>query len=167
MGAPRAPSGDTLDVGLREAAPRKHRSSLNMILILEAHHGLEVEEGLKPSLRDLSLVRRVRGVPSGVLQHVPQDHGGHRCFAVSHANEVFHHLEEGCRRGLGSARDRKVFRGERLKLRTFPTWCAAVGPEDYRKTLEKRFERFIDEKKARNEMHEDAWYGKPRQHVGQ
>ena len=38
-----------------------------------AHHGLEVEERLEPALRDLGLVRRVRGVPGRVLEQVALD----------------------------------------------------------------------------------------------
>ncbi len=39
-----------------------------------ADHGLEVEQGLEPTLRDLGLVRRIGRVPQRVLQHIPQDH---------------------------------------------------------------------------------------------
>ena len=39
-----------------------------------ADHRLEVQQRLQPALRDLRLVRRVGGVPAGVLQHVAQDH---------------------------------------------------------------------------------------------
>ncbi len=39
-----------------------------------AHHGLEVQECFQAALRDLRLVRRVRGVPGRVLEHVAQDH---------------------------------------------------------------------------------------------
>jgi glycine dehydrogenase (decarboxylating) len=38
------------------------------------HHGLEVQQRLEAPLRDLRLVRRVRGVPAGVLEDVPLDH---------------------------------------------------------------------------------------------
>ena len=39
------------------------------------HHGLEVQQRLQPALGDLRLVRGVRRVPGGVLQHVAADHG--------------------------------------------------------------------------------------------
>ena len=35
------------------------------------HHGLEIEKRLEPALRELSLVRRVGGVPTGIFQDVP------------------------------------------------------------------------------------------------
>ena len=37
-------------------------------------HRLEVQQRLEAALRDLRLVRRVRRVPGGVLEHVPLDH---------------------------------------------------------------------------------------------
>ena len=37
-------------------------------------NGLEVQQGLQPALADLRLIRRVRGVPGRVLQHVAPDH---------------------------------------------------------------------------------------------
>ena len=40
-----------------------------------ADHRLEVEQRLEPALADLRLVRRVRGVPSRVLEDVAPDHG--------------------------------------------------------------------------------------------
>ena len=52
-----------------------------------AHHRLEVEQRLEPSLRDLGLVRRVRGVPGRVLQHVAQDDGRRDRVRVAHADE--------------------------------------------------------------------------------
>ena len=39
-----------------------------------ADHGLEVEQRLEAALGDLGLVRRVRGVPARVLEHVAPDH---------------------------------------------------------------------------------------------
>ncbi len=39
-----------------------------------ADHGLEVDQRLEPALGDLGLVRRVGGVPAGVLEHVAADH---------------------------------------------------------------------------------------------
>ena len=38
-----------------------------------SNHGLEVEQRFEPALGDFRLVRRVRGVPAGVLQHVAAD----------------------------------------------------------------------------------------------
>jgi hypothetical protein len=39
-----------------------------------AHHGLEIQQRLQPSLRQLRLIGRVGGVPARVLQHVALDH---------------------------------------------------------------------------------------------
>ncbi len=49
--------------------------------------GLEVQEGLEPALGDLRLVRRVRRVPGGVLQHVAPHHGRGAGAVVAHADE--------------------------------------------------------------------------------
>ena len=37
-------------------------------------HGLEVQQCLEPALGDLRLVRRVGGVPAGILQHIAANH---------------------------------------------------------------------------------------------
>ena len=52
-----------------------------------AHHGLEVEQRLEPSLRDLGLVRRVRRVPGGILQNVAEDDRRRHGVRVAHADE--------------------------------------------------------------------------------
>lgn len=49
-------------------------------------HGLEVEEGLEPSLGNLGLVGGILGVPSGVFHQIPQDHGGGEGAIVTHPN---------------------------------------------------------------------------------
>mmetsp|Transcript_3300 Transcript_3300/g.11596 ORF Transcript_3300/g.11596 Transcript_3300/m.11596 type:complete len:853 (+) Transcript_3300:643-3201(+) len=51
-------------------------------------HGLVVEQGLEPALGDLRLVGGVLSVPPGVLEQVPQDHGGGQGTIVPHADEV-------------------------------------------------------------------------------
>jgi hypothetical protein len=51
-----------------------------------AHHRLEVDERLEASLRDLGLIRRIRRVPAGVLEHVAQDHGRRVAIVVAHAD---------------------------------------------------------------------------------
>ena len=51
-------------------------------------HGLEVEQDLQPSLRDLRLVRGVLRVPARVLEDVPQDHGRRDGAVVAPADEV-------------------------------------------------------------------------------
>ena len=57
-----------------------------------ADHGLEVEERLEPTLADLGLVGRVRGVPGRVLEHVAQDHAGGVGAVVASADERGDHL---------------------------------------------------------------------------
>ena len=57
-----------------------------------AHHRLEVQQRLEPALTDLGLVGRVRGVPSRVLEHVAQDHGGRDRVVVAEPDERREHL---------------------------------------------------------------------------
>ena len=57
-----------------------------------ADHRLEIDERLEPSLRYLGLVRRVRGVPRRILEHVAQDHAGRVRAVVPLADERSHHL---------------------------------------------------------------------------
>ena len=49
--------------------------------------GLEVQQRLQPALRDLGLVRRVGGVPAGVLEQVAQDDGRRRAPVVAETDE--------------------------------------------------------------------------------
>ena len=52
------------------------------------HHGLEVQQCFQPTLADLGLIRRVRGVPRRVLQHVAlHDQRGARAV-VAHADQA-------------------------------------------------------------------------------
>ena len=57
-----------------------------------ADHGLEVEQRLEPALGDLRLVRRVGGVPGGVLQHVAPDHRRGDRAVVAEADHRGQHL---------------------------------------------------------------------------
>ena len=50
------------------------------------HHRLEVQHRLEAALADLGLVRRVRGVPGGVLEDVPQQHRRGECVVVTLAD---------------------------------------------------------------------------------
>ena len=50
-------------------------------------HRLEVEERLEPTLRDLGLVGRVRGVPRRVLEHIAGDHRRRERSAVAEADQ--------------------------------------------------------------------------------
>ena len=54
-------------------------------------HRLEVQQRLQAALRDLWLVRRVRGVPGGVLQHVAADHRGRDRVVVAEADHRHPH----------------------------------------------------------------------------
>ena len=49
--------------------------------------GLEVQQRLQAALRDLGLVRRVRGVPAGVLEQVAADHRGRHAAVVAETDE--------------------------------------------------------------------------------
>ena len=53
---------------------------------------LEVQQCLEPALRDLRLIRRIRGVPRRILDHVAlDDRRGHR-VRIPHADERAEHL---------------------------------------------------------------------------
>ena len=52
-----------------------------------AHHGLEVQDRLHPSLGDLGLVRRVGRVPRRVLHDVAQNHRRRACAVVALADQ--------------------------------------------------------------------------------
>jgi hypothetical protein len=76
-------------------------------------HRLEREQGLEPSLRDLGLVRRVRGVPARVLEDVPQDDGRRERVVVPHPEIRTEHLvPRGQRRQLGQGIPLGSGRGE-------------------------------------------------------
>ena len=49
--------------------------------------GLKIQQRLQPALRHLGLVRRVGGVPAGVLEQVAQDDGGRHAPVVAEADE--------------------------------------------------------------------------------
>ncbi len=55
------------------------------------HQGLEVEQRLQPPLADLRLIRRVRGVPGRVLQHIALNDAGHQGVVVALADIAAHH----------------------------------------------------------------------------
>ena len=64
-------------------------------------HRLEVQQRLEPALADLRLVRRVRGVPGRVLQHVAADHRRGERAVVAQAD---HRARDGVRRPSRAAR---------------------------------------------------------------
>lgn len=49
---------------------------------------LEIQQRFEPALRDLRLVRRVRGVPAGIFQHVAQDDGWRESAVIAHADQA-------------------------------------------------------------------------------
>ena len=78
------------------------------------HHLLKVEQGFEAALAHLGLVRRVRGVPRRVLEHVAQhhrrgdgaviahsDHGDERTVPAGHRAQGLHRLALGQRRVEG------------------------------------------------------------------
>lgn len=50
-------------------------------------HGLEIQQTLQSSLRDLRLIGGVLSVPSRVLHDVSQDHRGHESIVIAHPDE--------------------------------------------------------------------------------
>ena len=49
------------------------------------NHLLVVEQGFQAPLTDLRLIRRIRGIPAGILQHIALDHFRHQGAVVAHA----------------------------------------------------------------------------------
>ena len=47
-----------------------------------AHHRLKIEESFQPSLCDFGLIRRVGGVPAGVLEHVASNDAGRHAVVI-------------------------------------------------------------------------------------
>ena len=86
-------------IGAGEAAGHRHRLGGGGRLVEQrgvgdrepgqlADHGLEVEQRLQPALADLRLVRGVRGVPGGVLEHVAADDRRGVGIGVPHADQA-------------------------------------------------------------------------------
>ena len=50
------------------------------------HHLLEIQQRLETSLRNLSLIRSISGVPTRILQNVSLDHLWHMSPVVTHAD---------------------------------------------------------------------------------
>mmetsp|Transcript_91931 Transcript_91931/g.281295 ORF Transcript_91931/g.281295 Transcript_91931/m.281295 type:complete len:932 (-) Transcript_91931:353-3148(-) len=92
---------EELGLGLRIHGARDHRHGLcpGGALVQErgvghlharelAHQRLEVHQRLEAALRDLRLVRRIRGVPPWILEQVPLHHAGDVRSVIAHADEV-------------------------------------------------------------------------------
>ena len=93
-----------LRAGGRLVQQRRHHPEPGQV----THHRLERQHRLETPLRDLRLVRRVRRVPPGVLQHVAPEHRGEVCVVVPLPDERPHRRVQlrkppqlGGRRGLG------------------------------------------------------------------
>ena len=80
-----------------QAMEHRHRLGRRRALVEErrrrdVHAGqilddrLEVQQRLEPALRDLRLIRRVRRVPAGILEHVPQDDARRDAAVVAQAD---------------------------------------------------------------------------------
>ncbi|MGX1371530.1 hypothetical protein RKD19_006889 [Streptomyces canus] len=108
-------------------------------------HGLEVEQGLQPSLRDLRLVRRVGRVPGRVLHDVAQDdrrgegavvpepdHGVEHLVPVGQGPQLGQHLGLGARTGqfqrIGVLDHVRNGGGGQLVERAVPDLSEHLGP---------------------------------------
>ena len=60
------------------------------------HHGLEIDEHLQSPLRDFSLIRRVRRVPTRIFQDVAEDHLRRDGVVITHADEAAEDLVLRC-----------------------------------------------------------------------
>ncbi len=78
-----------------------------------AHQRLEIQHPFQPSLRDLGLVGRIRGVPGRVLQHVAGDHLRQPGRVVAHADVVAKDAVAGGQ--LAQARQRLRFPHRRIE----------------------------------------------------
>ena len=62
------------------------------------HHGLKIQQGLQPALRNFRLIWRVGGVPGGVFQYVALDYAGGVRAVIALANKA---LEDAIAAGNG------------------------------------------------------------------
>ena len=87
-------SGDLLGL---QAMKHRHRLSRSRSLVEERRRrdvharqitddGLEVQQRLEAALRNLGLIRRVRRVPSRILEDVPQNHAWRHAAVIPHAD---------------------------------------------------------------------------------
>ena len=133
--------------GLRvEAVQHRHRLGRGGALVEqrrvgEVHagevrdHRLEVEQRFEPALGDLGLVRRVRGVPGRVLEHVAQDDGRRDRVVVAEPDQRGEHL-------VALARARAARRAPRSRdtaRRARATLALADRPRD--RGVDERVER--------------------------
>ena len=98
------------------------------------HDGLEVEQRLEAALRDLRLVRRVGGVPGGVLEHVAPDHRRRDGGVVA---EPDHGLRRTVLRGEGAQRAGRRLLVERVREVERRGRADAVGHRGRHQRLER------------------------------
>ena len=51
-----------------------------------ADHGLEIQEALEPALSNLSLIRRVRRIPAGILEDVSENHARRHAVVIAQSD---------------------------------------------------------------------------------
>ena len=82
-----------------------------------ADHGLEIEQRLQPSLRDLRLVGGIGGVPGRILEHIAQHHRWRMGVVVTQADMAAHDLVA-CRQLVQAFGDRRFAGRRRQPQRT-------------------------------------------------
>ena len=101
-----------------------------------ANHRLEIDERFEPALRYLRLVRRVRGVPRGILEHVAQDDARRVRAVIALADEGSQHLVlrghrlqpcERCRLGRRGGQARAASGGGSIRERSHRSSAARDG----------------------------------------
>ena len=105
-------------------------------------HGLEIQQRLQPALADLRLVRRVRGVPGRVLQHVAQQHRRGQRVVVALTD---HRHVDGVGVGHHPQFGQRLMFGDRCR-QCFQTRCRAVGTDRVEDRGRQRFGRQLVER---------------------
>src|SRR6476620_3321406 len=85
-----------------------------------AHHGLKIQEPFETALRNFSLIGRVRRVPAGILEHVPENHAWYDRVRVPEADVRLEHTIPG--RNRTQIAEEFVFRlpGRQIQLAARP-----------------------------------------------
>ena len=66
----------------------QHRCVRDLELCQVDDHLLEIEQRFETALRDLSLIRRISGVPARIFQNVPLNHGRRDAIGVTRADKT-------------------------------------------------------------------------------